>query len=276
MSRSRAPSPAPFAWRRLLALAATLVAGGLVGCGDDTTNAGPVPPPGPPVLRIERVASAGNGSYERDALDCVPPGRDGDQTLVVEVGERARNGVDLLNWTFRPFGGCGITPQCGLLVVRVYASGSSAPAVQAVSVSADVPIAFGREGLGPGSYTVEAELVDDTGAPFQIDGGAFQDSIELTLGEDCVPRPDAGGAPDGGIDSGPGAPDAEAGLPDGGPPGEAGSVDAASDGGIAEAGGDARDASASDAQALDASMAGDADASADATADASSDAPTGG
>jgi hypothetical protein len=265
----RSRPPAVRSWRRVVvALAVVPLA---LGCGGDERTVEPVRPPGPPVLRIEALRPAGAPVWQPEGdASCVDIGRDPAGTLAVDLGQKTGDRSRLVNWTFRSFGGCTGALQCGPVRITVE-QGDRTAEVFGLSVSVAVP--FRQLGFGEGPTIFRAELMNDDGSPFVLDGGvAVSAEVRVDVLSRCTPFADAGAAGDaaGGTDAGldggieEPVPDASrdaardaAALPDGAPPedaSEAGRADAAA----------APDATAPDASAPDASSdASRADASPD-------------
>jgi len=104
------------------------------------------------------------------------------------------------NWTMKEPGACESTPQCGQIRVTLLKSSDSTALATKVAVSAAVDLNLAKA-LEAGSYTIEAELIDDAGAVFAItDAGSSsaQKSFTLNPAVDCPIGAASGGAGAGG------------------------------------------------------------------------------
>ena len=142
--------------RALRYLACVTVAIGWVEACSSNDSTTVIVPAGPPTLAITGV-SLGDAS-DSPLLAC-------DYTIAVsmEVG----------NWTLRPPGVC-TEPQCGQVRVTLLDAPGGANLLTQVAASAGVAlnVSMLRDTLRAGTYTVEAELIDDAGKPFVAsDGG---------------------------------------------------------------------------------------------------------
>jgi hypothetical protein len=231
-----------------------------IACGSDEDTSESVAPDGPPILRIDELRSAGYGVFRPDS-ECIPIGKDDEGTVVVQLGETAPGGLELENWTFRPYGGCKGLLQCGLVSIEVTREGDAERAHLAAATAVSVPIPFAE--LGPGRYTITVQLINDQGVPFFTDGGVSSASATIDVRSTCEALPDAGSpGGDGGAD---------AAVPDGAVPDGGVETD-----GAVDSGADSGDGAISDA-GLDSPPPGpDASVGDDAGRDASSEAPDGG
>ena len=104
--------------------------------------------------------------------------------------------LSVSNWTLKEPGACASTPQCGQVRVTLLKSSDSSALATKVAVSAAVDLHLARA-LEAGSYTIEAELIDDAGAVFTItDAGSSsaQESFTLNPSVACPIGATSGGA----------------------------------------------------------------------------------
>jgi hypothetical protein len=161
-------------------------------CSSDQ-GATPNPFNEPPTLEISAI-SLGSGSI----------GQGGDSSLLA-CDDTIGITLTLQNWRPEPPGKCGSTPQCGQIRVSLLgADGAvvSSTSSAAVGVNLDVT-RFVEDGtLKAGSYTIQAQLVDDAGGVYPItDGGnsSAERSFTLRLKDGCASG--AAGANSGGASS---------------------------------------------------------------------------
>ncbi|MEO8916579.1 MAG: hypothetical protein ABI488_04085 [Polyangiaceae bacterium] len=146
----------------------------------------------PPTLEISDI-SLGNGSI----------GQGGDSS-VLACDDTIGVTFAVSNWDLYPPGKCGSTPQCGQLkvslldgpggaVILTHGSGS-------VGVNLDLTALVKAGNFKAGSYAIQADLVDDSGAVYPITGGGnstVERAFKLSLADGCMtgtPAAGAGGA----------------------------------------------------------------------------------
>jgi hypothetical protein len=144
--------------------------------------------------------------------------------------------LNIGNWTLKEPGACASTPQCGQVRVTLLKSSDSTALATKVAVGAGVDLNLATP-LEAGSYTIEAELIDDSGAVFTItDAGSSSAQKSFTLNPPVDCSSGAGSGATSGDAGAAGASSSEAGASGfGGAPPDLGT--AGSDGIVAGAGG---------------------------------------
>ena len=161
--------------------------------GDDAAT--PNPFHDPPTLEIASI-SLGSGSI----------GQGGDSS-VLACDETIGVTLAISNWYAYPLGKCGTTPQCGQIRINLLDGPKGAVLATKTSASVGVDldvaqlVADGK--LTAGSYTIQAELVDDAGAVNPVTNGgnkSVEQAFNLTLSDGCPEgTPGMGGSSDGGM-----------------------------------------------------------------------------
>lgn len=231
--------------RSLVALATFAAA-----CSSDEEAPAPIAPPGPPELALLGLQPVGGPRWTPDdGGRCVELGQDPDQTVVVQVGKRARgDSTQLENWTLRSPFGCGAVLHCGYLQLTL---SSEEDERRIVAITTSVPIAFARLRRPAGEHTLRIELRDHEGRPARVgDSGVPFLEEDLTFAVSCSPD----SSPDAAILTDASAKEAGSAI-------DSGSLDS---GNGATIGADASDSTTGDAPPLDgstdASLNGDHDA----------------
>jgi hypothetical protein len=157
-----------------LSIAAGLLLGLALSCGDEEDSDEPVAPPGPASLTITAFIGANGQRFSRDQaaeieLDC-------SGLLAVEL--------EAPNWLFRPPGNCRSTPQCGHVAVSV-----DDRVVEASTRTVLVELGD----AAAGNHLVHAELRLGDHSAFIGDAGTPV-TDELQIEVSVEPCPVAGGA----------------------------------------------------------------------------------
>lgn len=186
---ARDPNRAP---RRLFGAGALCILSLAACSGSSASSTSSLPPPS---LSIANLLPAGGPQWTPGSTECLARGQDPDGTVVVVL--KIDTDEKIPNWTLAPPYGCGVTPQCGFVVVTATALDSTGspigtPTVRVPAVATTIAVPLGRLARQTGSdrFRIVVALWDGTNLkPFTSGDTAMTVQTDVEL---CTPRIDGG------------------------------------------------------------------------------------